>query len=133
MAETAPQPEPLPTALSDADSFRYYPAYHVLFHDRSHHLQPGDDRQGQQTLPHVGSQFAQCHAHRLRHGGLVRVDLPILVVLAQGGPLPRDVLGGSPEYLPHGKTQNVFEKIKRQPERCVVAAGSRELRGRYGG
>jgi hypothetical protein len=105
MAETAPQPEPLPTALSDADSFRYYPAYHVPFHDRSHHLQPGADRQGQQTLPHVGSQFAQCHAHRLRHGGLVRVDLPILVVLAQGGPLPRDVLGGSPEYLPHGKTQ----------------------------
>ena len=27
MAETAPLAEPLPTALADADSFRYYPAY----------------------------------------------------------------------------------------------------------
>jgi hypothetical protein len=33
--------------------------------------------------------------------------------------------------VPHA--QNVFEKIKRQPERCVVAAGSRDLPGRYGG
>ena len=45
------------------------------------------------------------HAHRVGHGGLARVDLLVLVVLAHGGPLPRGVLGGSPEYLPHGRTQ----------------------------
>ena len=29
----------------------------------------------------------------------------LLVLLLHGGPLPRGVLGGSPEYLPHGRTQ----------------------------
>ena len=36
-------------------------------------------------------------------------------------------------WIPAYLLENVFEKIKRQPERCVVAAGSRDLRGRYGG
>jgi hypothetical protein len=50
-------------------------------------------------------QLGQRHAHLLGHSGLARVDLLVLVVLAHGGPLPRGVLGGSPEYLPHGRTQ----------------------------
>ena len=78
---------------------------HVRFHDRRHHLQPGPDREGQQALAHLTGQLGQRHAHRVRHGGLARVDLLVLVVLAHGGPLPRGVLGGSPEYLPHGRTQ----------------------------
>ena len=57
-------------------------------------------------------QLGQCHAHRLRHGGLLRVDLRVLVVLAHGGPVPRGVLGGSPEYLPHGRTQAGDRRLK---------------------
>ena len=78
---------------------------HVRFHDRGHHLQAGPDREGQQALAHLTGQLGQRHAHRVGHGGLARVDLLVLVVLAHGGPLPRGVLGGSPEYLPHGRAQ----------------------------
>ena len=78
---------------------------HLRFHDRGHHLQAGPDRQGQQALAHLTGQLCQRHAHRVGHGGLARVDLLVLVVLAHGGPLPRGVLGGSPEYLPHGRAQ----------------------------
>jgi hypothetical protein len=81
---------------------------HVRFHDRGHHLQAGPDRQGQQALAHLAGQLGQLgqrHAHRVGHGGLARVDLAVLVVLAHGGPLSRGVLGGSPEYLPHGRAQ----------------------------
>lgn len=40
MAETAPLPEPLPTAIADADSFRYYPAYAGQALDRLRAVQP---------------------------------------------------------------------------------------------
>jgi hypothetical protein len=74
--------------------------------------QTGPDREGQQTLPELTSQLTQRHTHRLRHDGLIRVDLLVLVVLAHGGPLPRGVLGGSPEYLPHGRTQAGDRRLK---------------------
>jgi len=67
--------------------------------------QPSPDREGQQALAHLTGQLGQRHAHRVGHRGLARVDHPVLVVLWHGGPLPRGVLGGSPEYLPHGRTQ----------------------------
>jgi len=43
MAETAPLSEPLPTAVADADSFRYYPAYAGPALDRLRELQPQAD------------------------------------------------------------------------------------------
>jgi hypothetical protein len=49
-----------------------------------------------------------CETPRLstgRHSERTRVDLLVLVVLSHGGPLPRVVLGRSPEYLPHGRSQ----------------------------
>lgn len=36
---------------------------------------------------HLTGQLAQHHAHVLEHGRLARVDLPVLVMLAHGGPL----------------------------------------------
>ena len=65
---------------------------HVLLHDRGHHLQPGPDREGQQTLPKLTGQLTERHAHLLGHGGLTRVDLVALVVLAHGGHEIRDNL-----------------------------------------
>ena len=69
----------------------------VVLHHRRQHLQPGPDRQGQQPLAQLTGQLAQGHAHRVGHSGLARVDLGVLVGLAHGGPLPRGVLGGSPD------------------------------------
>src|SRR4051812_30459486 len=69
----------------------------VGVHHRGHHLQPGPDREGQQALAHVAGDLGEYHAHRVGHGGLARVDLLVLVGLAHGGPLPRGVLGGSPD------------------------------------
>jgi hypothetical protein len=38
-------------------------------------------------------------------GTAARVDLPFWYVFRTAGPLPRGALGGSPEYLPHGRAQ----------------------------
>ena len=84
---------PRPAAVADRGPFRVVaaarPAHrgHVLLHDRGHHLQPSPDREGQQTLPQLSGQLTHSHAHLPGHGGLTRVDLVALVVLARGGPL----------------------------------------------
>ena len=72
---------------------------HVLFHQRLHHLQPGADRAGEQTLAHVLGDLGHRHAHRLRHRVAqlgARHRRPRLVVLGYGGPLLVELLGGSP-------------------------------------
>ena len=77
----------------------------VLFHKRGQHLHPGPDGEGQQTLAELTGQLRHGQVHRVRQRRQARVDVLVLVGLAHGGPLPRGVLGGSPEVLPFGRSQ----------------------------
>src|SRR3954462_6476208 len=69
----------------------------VVLHHRRQHLHPSTDRQGQQSLAQLTGQLGQRLSRPLRHGRVACLDLGVLVVLAHGGPLPRGVLGGSPD------------------------------------
>jgi len=70
-----------------------------LLHQRLQHLQPGAHRQRQQALLGRLSDPGQRDRDLLGDGQLrrARLDVPGLVQLAHGGPLPRGALGGSPE------------------------------------
>jgi len=85
---------------------------HGGLHHRGQHLQPGANREGQQALTNLTNQLTQRHAHLLRHGGRARLGLILLVLLCHGGPLPRVVLGRTPEYLPHGRSQAGDRRLK---------------------
>jgi hypothetical protein len=104
---TDPAPWPWRVAPSVGVVATLRPAHrgHVGLHHRGHHLQPGAHGQGQQPLLHFAGQLGQRHADPLGHDGRARFAVGLLVVLLHGGPLPRGVLGGSPEYLPQGRTQ----------------------------
>jgi hypothetical protein len=78
---------------------------YVSLHHRGHHLQPRAHRQA--SSPSRTSPASSANATLTCSGtaGGGRVDVGLLVLLLHGGPLPRGVLGGSPEYLPQGRTQ----------------------------
>jgi len=77
---------------------------HVGFHQRTHHLQAGADRQREQPLAHVAGDIGHHHAHPLRHGQFERVSHAGrlgLILLGHGGPLStRVVFGGRPTPTP---------------------------------
>jgi hypothetical protein len=70
-----------------------------LLHQGLHDLQPGTHRQRQQALGGRLDDLGQRDGDLVRHdqASLARLGVPGLVLLAHGGPLPRGVLGGSPE------------------------------------
>ena len=57
------------------------------------------------TIAELTGQLRHGQVHRVRQRRQARVDVLVLVGLAHGGPLPRRVLGGSPEVLPFGRSQ----------------------------
>src|SRR4029453_18588963 len=70
-----------------------------LLHQGPQHLQPRPGGQGQQPLLGRLGDLGQRDRDLFGDGRPkhVRLDVPGLVLLAHGGPLPRGVLGGSPE------------------------------------
>ena len=89
-------------AMPGRDPLRVVPAAwparrgHVGLHQLGHHLQPGTDREGEQSLTHVGGDLVHRDAHLLGHGERPRVDDVPLVALGHGGPLLPGCLGGRP-------------------------------------
>jgi len=80
---------------------------HVGFHHRGHHLQPGADREGQQSLAHVPDDLGHRHGDVLRHGQPVRVQRNghlLLVVLVHGGPLLSLSVLADAQHLPRGRS-----------------------------
>ncbi len=70
-----------------------------LLHQRAHHLQPGAHGQRQQAFLGRLGDLGQRDGDLVWHdqASHARLGVPRLILLAHGGPLPRGVLGGSPE------------------------------------
>src|SRR4051794_36637171 len=77
---------------------------------------PGADREGEQSLAHVGSDLLHRDADMVRHGKCRRVGHGRLILLGHSGPLSLGVLGGSPEtYHPVGLGRGTATSSSTRP------------------
>jgi len=98
---------------------------HVGVHQRTHHLQAGADREGEQPLAHVGGDLVHRHVHRGWHRQLERVvgvGILDLVLLGHGGPLLEVVSWSTPNtYRKVGVRRGTATQVPRNLGVCPVS------------
>src|SRR3954454_23146609 len=89
---------------------------HIRLHQLLLDLESVADREGEQSLAHVGSDLLHRNADMVGHGKCRRIGHGRLILLGHSGPLSLGVLGGSPEtYHPVGLGRGTATSSSTRP------------------